>query len=220
MNGKTLVMEKEGDFYSIFLLHRGKKRKLKEKLTEDYAWTVLTAVWKKERDDWSISFVERAVKQKPTEKQRRILENARKLNILNVEVDKLNRVQATNIISFLFSKKQFEVTADLILREVVDETAIGKEYVYITDNLKLSADEVLCLVGAGCFFIVETEKKEYVSVRLKTLSSETKERALELAENRKNIEKLLKLPLPENVKEKLKEKLEEIDNNEILLPLL
>jgi len=169
-------------------------------------------LWKRERDDFLVDFVERARELPPTEKQKRIVENAYKLNLITKEEFEeiaKSRVKSSNLISYLFSRGEFRVCADLILS--VSQVVDGKVLVF--DDLRLSAEEVLCLAGAGCYLVVEDAEGTF-EFSLRTLPQPLKEEALKFAENRKNLESLLKLPLPESVREKLEAKLEELEKNE------
>ena len=119
LNGKALYLEPEGNLYNLYIIEkdpvarRGTQRLLKKGLTEDYAWTVLTAVWKKEMDDFMLSYRDRAMKQGLTEKQRAfILDSIMDGKIMATDLPKplaeLSKLDATNIIAYIIAKPHQE----------------------------------------------------------------------------------------------------------------
>ena len=123
--GKALLLyrEPEKDVYSIFLIEgNGRSKLLKDNLTEDYAWTVLTTLWKRYRDDWNVEYLERAKEQEPTNKQMAIISLYSAYNgLTDVDVFSFSRFSASNFLSFVAFKK-------------VGWLGIGKYPVFETDG--------------------------------------------------------------------------------------
>ena len=104
MNKAVLVMEKDRKGYRISLVQKERVKVLKEKLPEDYAWTVLNALWKHLSDEFMAEFSKRAKEQRPTEKQVLVLSSAIKGGLLpEIPLDSLSRLDASHLISYLFA---------------------------------------------------------------------------------------------------------------------
>lgn len=86
------------------------RKNLKKNLTEDYAWSVLTTLWKFKKEDWIKEYEVRAVEQRPTFKQRKILVSAVNSGFLSPEsVGELTRQKASALISYLTYRKGHKV---------------------------------------------------------------------------------------------------------------
>jgi len=130
--GKALLLVRDGDAYSIYLTTgTGECKLLKENLTEDYAWTVLTTLWKKYRDDWNVEYLERAKNQEPTKRQKVIVSLYAGHTGLDVDVFSLSRFSASNVLSFV----AFENPGWLGVGKYPVFETDGKNY-YLTDGFQ------------------------------------------------------------------------------------
>lgn len=103
LNGKVLVLVPENERYSIYLLEKEKLTKLKENLTQDYAWTVFNILWKQHSDDFMLWYAEKALNEPPTVKQLNFLIKQLSDNKLPIDLKKLSKLHATNIIAMLIA---------------------------------------------------------------------------------------------------------------------
>ncbi len=94
----------ENGTYNIDEVDTAKKSRkvLKRNLTEDYAWSVLTTLWKFKKEDWVKEYESRAIEQFPTFKQKKILASAVNSDFLSPEdIGELTRQKASALISYL-----------------------------------------------------------------------------------------------------------------------
>jgi superfamily II DNA or RNA helicase len=214
--GKTLVMEKEGELYTIYLYHKEKKKVLKKGITEDYAWTVLSGIWKNVRDEFISEYSGRALEEEPTERQRYVIEKAVRIGMLKKEhlPEKINKMDATNIISYLFAKGLYASASDVVLEKVATEDGIR----FIDGDLSLTSDEVLCLLGCGCRVTVYRKEGSEVKYAQHTFDSidnlKTRKKARKLSEDLNFLKNLLKKTLPYKAFQKVQKKKELAEERE------
>lgn len=155
----SLFLIPEDGTYSIYLVNTypQEKKLLKENLTGDYAWTVLTTLWKKYRDSWNVEYLERAKRQEPTKRQLRIISLYFGHKEEQIDIFSLDRFSASNVLSRI----AFENPAWLGVGKypVFEE---GKNGYYLTDGFFTYLDpfpaEAVKILGA---LVVQGETARY-----------------------------------------------------------
>ena len=121
MNDKTLTMEEgKGGKFDLFMLEKGKKTLIKEGIPKDMAGSVFINAWERLKDGWIEGYIERALKENATEKQKSFIYKLIDKGLLT-EYPDLSKLHATNILSFLFalpSKERNKYIADVSLKLV------------------------------------------------------------------------------------------------------
>ena len=133
LNGKALLLKHENHLYDLYLITREEKKLLRKGLTEDYAWTTLTTVWKKEMDEFMSSYRDRAMGEPPTDKQIKYIERAIARGVIDYEdvPEEIDKLTATNLLAYIFlTTSPYQLNADVLVRirdgKFVDEIT-GRE---------------------------------------------------------------------------------------------
>lgn len=116
LSGKVLLLKRENHLYDLYLLGREERRVLRRGLTEDYAWTTLSVVWKKERDEFMSFYKDKALKEPPSEKQLQYLAKVVDRGILKEIPEKLDKLTASNLLAYAFLlTSPSELNADVLV---------------------------------------------------------------------------------------------------------
>jgi len=110
LNGKVVYIEESGfNKYDLFKFEKGKGKKLiKASMPKDVAIVTLISSWKEEYDEFMRTFPRRAKTEAPTDKQIGIIKRYMEAGYLkNIDVTKLDKLDATNIISYTFATFPF-----------------------------------------------------------------------------------------------------------------
>ena len=191
LSGKSLVLRKEGDFYSLYSISREGTRLVRKGLTADYAWTTLTAVWERERDGFMERFKDGGFDRKPTEAQMKYIMRAISRgyldpSLLEKRLEELSRLDASNILCYLFL-----VAPRDVFREGVS-LKFGKEGLYVAETgygIRLAHAVLLEDLGHRVFYparslkrVVETrslgEAERWLFVRIPDLKMQVAEISL------------------------------------------
>ena len=139
-NDKTLMMEEgEKGKFNLFMLEDGSKSLIKKEIPKDMAGSVFINAWERLKDGWIEGYIERALKEKATDKQKTFIDRLIEKGLLT-EYPDLSKLHATNILSFLFAlpvKERSRYTADVSLK-VIDGGFIDEftKIVYGLEDLK------------------------------------------------------------------------------------
>ena len=117
-NSKTLMMEEIKGKFNLYMLEKGTKQLLKDSIPSDMAGSVLINAWDRLKDDWIEDYIERALEEEATRKQKDYIDKLINKGLLT-EYPQLSKLHATNILSFLFSlpiKDVSRYTADVSLK--------------------------------------------------------------------------------------------------------
>ena len=214
LNGKALFLKRENHLYDLYLVTREEKKLLRKGLTEDYAWTTLTTVWKREMDEFMSFYKEKASGEPPTERQMRYIERAIERGVINQEdiPEKMDKLTATNLLAYVFlTTSPYQLSADMVVK------IQNKRFVDVISNreVRLVHLKLFETIGRKVFYpakcIKEAVEKEKLSPIEKWVFSQIKD----IAEQMKELKRLHsgEIPIPfswiESMDEERKQKLRE-----------
>jgi len=110
LNGKVVYMEENGfNKYDLYKFEKGKGKKLiKASMPKDVAIVTLISAWKEEYDEFMRTFPRRAKTEAPTDRQIGIIKRYMEAGYLkNIDLTRLDKLDATNIISYTFATFPF-----------------------------------------------------------------------------------------------------------------
>ena len=137
-NGKTVFMkEVTPDHYDIVMYEKGKgKQIVKQGLPKDIAIVTLISIWKEEKDEFMSSFPERSRVEKPTEKQVHLIQKYIDAGwIQNLNINRMSRLDATNIIGYIFANFPY-IDSEALEPENVEPENWRQNIESIRNNLK------------------------------------------------------------------------------------
>lgn len=109
---KVLVLEKlEEGKARISLVEGDKVKVIKDTLPEDYAYSVLTTLWKRYMDKFMREWKDKALDSLPTDKQMVYLKIAKDLGYINHDLFSLNKLSACNLIAILKVRYDGEIVS-------------------------------------------------------------------------------------------------------------